>query len=173
MNVANLQLARAAQRGRELAIRAALGSGRSRLIRQLIAESLMLATAGAMLGAGIALGAVAWFRSVTPVELPPGSTVTVSPHVLLFTVTMGIAAGLLSGVMPSWRASRIDVNDVMKESSRGGTAPLQRCTRRERPSAKAATGRRQHDHLVAEPECHRHAGPAVLDVADRRQPGNR
>jgi predicted permease len=121
VNVANLQLARAAERARELAIRAALGSGRSRLIRQLIAESLMLASAGALLGAALSFGAVAWFRSASPVELPPGSTVTVSPQVLLFTATIAIAAGLLSGLLPAWKASRIDLNDVMKEATRGGT----------------------------------------------------
>jgi putative ABC transport system permease protein len=122
VNVANLQLARSAERARELAIRAALGSGRSRLIRQLIAESLMLASAGAVLGAALAFAAVAWFRSASPVELPPGSSVTVSAQVLLFTAAIAIAAGLFSGLLPAWKASRIDLNDVMKEATRGGTA---------------------------------------------------
>jgi putative ABC transport system permease protein len=121
-NVANLQLARAAGRARELAIRAALGSGRSRLVRQLVTESLILAALGAALGTGIAVAGVRWFRHANPIDLPPGNAVTVNWEVLVFTGGVAVLAGLLSGLAPARRASRIDLNEAMKATTRGSTS---------------------------------------------------
>jgi predicted permease len=122
VNVACLQMARASERERELAIRAALGSGRRRLIKQLITESMILAMLGAVLGTLLAVTGVVWFRSVNPVELPPGNSVTANWQVLIFTTSLAILAGFLSGLMPAWKASRIDLNEALKESTRGGTS---------------------------------------------------
>jgi putative ABC transport system permease protein len=119
VNVANLLLGRASERQKELAIRAALGSGRSRLIRQLLTESILLAILGAVFGICLAIGGVRYFRAVNPVELPPGNPVTVNVQVLAFTVFLAILTGLLFGLVPAWKASRLDLNEVLKETGRG------------------------------------------------------
>jgi predicted permease len=129
VNVASLELARTSQRERELAIRAALGSGRSRLIRQLITETMMLALLGAAFGTSLAVASVRWFRSANPVELPPGNSVTVNWQVLIFTAGLGILAGLLSGLMPAFRASQIDLNETLKEATRSGASSAHRATK--------------------------------------------
>ena len=119
VNVANLQVARSSERQKELAVRVALGSGRGRLVRQLLTESLVLTLLGAVLGLILAVASVGWFRSTNVVELPPGNPVTVNLQVLVFTGGLAILAGLLSGLMPAWKASRIDLNEALKEASRG------------------------------------------------------
>jgi putative ABC transport system permease protein len=129
VNVASLELARAAQRERELAIRAALGSGRSRLVRQLLTETMLLALLGAVLGTALAFAGVRWFRSANPVELPPGNSVTVDWQVLLFTAGLAILAGILSGLLPAMRASGFDLNEMLKKEGRGGTSSSSRATK--------------------------------------------
>ena len=119
VNVANLQVARSSERQKELAVRVALGSGRVRLVRQLLTESLVLTLLGAVLGVILAVASVGWFRSTNVVELPPGNPVSVNLQVLVFTGGLAILAGLLSGLMPAWKASRIDLNEALKETSRG------------------------------------------------------
>ncbi len=121
VNVANLLLGRAHERERELAIRAALGSGRRRLIRQLLTESVMLSLIGAALGIAVAVAGVAYFRGANPVELPPGNTVTVNPQVLAFTMLLAVLTGLLFGMIPAWKASRPDIDEALKQASRGAT----------------------------------------------------
>ena len=121
VNVAGLQLARASVREREMAIRAALGSGRSRLIRQMMTETMMLALLGAILGTALAFAGVNWFRSAGPVELPPGNAVTVNWQTLMFTAGLAILAGLLSGLTPAFKASRIDLNEALKDATRGSS----------------------------------------------------
>jgi putative ABC transport system permease protein len=121
VNVAGLQLARASVREREMAIRAALGSGRSRLIRQMMTETMMLALLGAILGTALAVAGVNWFRSAGPVELPPGNAVTVNWQTLMFTAGLAILAGLLSGLTPAFKASRIDLNEALKGATRGSS----------------------------------------------------
>jgi putative ABC transport system permease protein len=120
LNVVNLMLGRAADRTREFAVRAALGSGRVRLVRQLLTECLLLSILGASLGVALAVGGVAYFRAVNPVELPPGNTVTVNFQVLAFTAVLAILTGLLFGIAPAWKGSRADVNEVLKQAGRGG-----------------------------------------------------
>jgi predicted permease len=121
-NLATLQLSRAAERQRELAIRVALGSSRARLVAQLLTESLILALTGAALGAALAFGGVAWFRHVNPVELPPGNAVAIDWTVLAFTGGLAILTGLLSGLLPARRLSRPNVNETLASSTRGATA---------------------------------------------------
>ncbi|MBO0722635.1 MAG: ABC transporter permease, partial [Blastocatellia bacterium] len=129
VNVASLELARAAQRERELAIRAALGSGRYRLVRQLLTETMLLALLGAILGAALAGAGVRLFRSASPVELPPGNAVTVNWQVMSFTIALAILAGLLSGLLPAIRASRIDLNEMLKRETRSGASSSSRATK--------------------------------------------
>lgn len=121
LNVANLLLGRCVERYRELAVRAALGSGRSRLVRQLFTESMLLAALGAFVGIFISVAAVRYFNSANFVELPPGNSVSINLHVLGFAVFLTTMSGLLFGLLPAWRASRVDLNDALKESGRGIT----------------------------------------------------
>ncbi len=116
VNVTNLLLGRAQEREREMAVRAALGSGRGRLFGQMLTEALLLALAGAAGGVLLAEALLRWFRAVNPVELPPGNAVTLDWRVLLFSAAIGIAAALAFGVLPAWRGSRIDPNAVLRGS---------------------------------------------------------
>jgi len=111
LNVANLLLARLAERQRELAVRAALGSGRARLVRQVLAESLLLASIGTLGGIVIAIAAVRYFRHAAPIVLTVGSRVTIDPPVLIFTVLVALATALIFGLLPAlsispWSRSR-------------------------------------------------------------------
>lgn len=105
VNVANLLLARATARERELAVRAALGGGRGRLLRQLLAESLLLSTAGSALGIGISVGVVRWLLSVLPPGIPRTEEISVNGAVVLFTAAVALATGLLFGIVPALRAT--------------------------------------------------------------------
>ncbi|HEV2425917.1 MAG TPA: ABC transporter permease [Terriglobia bacterium] len=119
VNVANLLLGRASRRQRELGIRAALGSGRARLIRQLLTESVLLAACGASLGSLISFAGIRYLRTANPIDLPPGNPVSLSWQVFVFTAAIAVLAGLLFGLVPAWKASRLDVNEVLKGSSHG------------------------------------------------------
>jgi len=121
VNVANLMMGRAGEREKELAIRLALGSGRGRLIRRLLTESLLLAAFGAGLGTLLALMGIDYFRAANPVELPPGNAVTVDPRVLLFAGLLALGTALLFGLIPAWKVSQSDVDRALKESGRSVT----------------------------------------------------
>ena len=121
VNVANLYLARGAERRKEMAIRAALGSGRWRLIRQLLTESLLLSSVGAALGILLAKFVITYFAANRPVELPPDSDLRLDLRVLGFTVFLALLTGILSGTIPALQASKLDLNESLKESARGAT----------------------------------------------------
>src|SRR5262249_27367205 len=110
----NLLLARLSERQREFAVRAALGSGRGRLIRQVLVEGLLLAGAGSALGVGMAYGALQYFGSVNPIELSGGADVRVSAAVLGFSVLLSAATTLIFGLLPAFRASRVDLTEHLK-----------------------------------------------------------
>lgn len=121
-NVTNLLLARAAVRGRELAVRAALGAGRSRLIGLLLADSILLAVAGAVLGIGVASLGVEYFNrtlNASPVALPFWFDVKIDPAALTVVLLLMTVAALLSGFLPALRASGADMNAILKDESRG------------------------------------------------------
>jgi predicted permease len=131
VNVANLLLGRASERQKEFGVRAALGSGRARLIRQLLTESVLLSVGGAILGTVIAVFCVRYIATAEALHLPPGNPVSVNWEVLGFTVVLAIVTGTLFGLVPAWKASRLDWNSVLKESARtaSGGALSQRTRR--------------------------------------------
>ena len=120
-NVANLLLSRAAGRQRELAARAALGAGRGRLIRQLLTESMMLAAAGGVVGLVIAWAGVGWLRALRPEDVPLADSISLDAFVLLFTLALTVAAGVLFGLAPAWNLSRVDPARALADASRGAS----------------------------------------------------
>jgi putative ABC transport system permease protein len=129
-NVANLLLARAAGRQREIAIRTAIGAGRGDLIRQLLTESVLLSGVGGVLGLFIGTWSVPLLLAVSPGNLPrindqdhvSSAVTTLDWHVLAFTFAIALLTGVLFGLLPALRISKLDVNSVLKEASgRSGT----------------------------------------------------
>ncbi|HUK63158.1 MAG TPA: ABC transporter permease, partial [Dongiaceae bacterium] len=119
-NVANLLLARAATRTREVAVRAALGAGRRRLVSYLLAESLVLAAGGAVLGIVIALLGVRWFNgALTTTQVPYWIRIRVDGPTLAFTFACTLLAAVVAGLLPAIQATGTNMNDVLKDEGRG------------------------------------------------------
>jgi len=125
-NIAGLMLARASGRNREIAVRAALGASRWDLIRQTLLESLVLATAGALVGLAVAFAGARGLILLAPQNGSVALNVHIDSTVLLFTALAAIAAGILFGIAPAWQISRLDRFDALKEGGRSGTAGLSR-----------------------------------------------
>jgi len=121
-NVANLLLAHASSREKELAIRAALGAGRARLIRQLLTESLILALAGGLLGLALAYWGVGALRALAPANTPRMDEVHLDPLVLAFTFGVSLLTGLFFGLAPAWHIARTDLRETLNEAGRGTSA---------------------------------------------------
>jgi putative ABC transport system permease protein len=121
-NVANLLLVRASVREKELAIRAAMGAGRGRLIVQMVTESLVLAIAGGAAGVLLAYLAITPIQTLSAGSIPRVLDVTLDRNVLGFTLLVTLATGLLFGVAPAWQASRAGVGTVLKEGGRSSTS---------------------------------------------------
>jgi putative ABC transport system permease protein len=119
VNVANLLLARSASRRKELAIRAALGAGRARLIRQLMTESVTLSLAGGAAGLLVAIWGVDLLLSLSPAQIPKYNKIGVDLTVLCFTLAVALGAGLLFGLAPALQTTRINLNESLKEGARG------------------------------------------------------
>jgi putative ABC transport system permease protein len=133
-NVANLLLARASGRKREIAIRAAIGAGRGRIIRQLLTESVLLSLAGGALGLALGMGGIRALLAVNTAGLPRvgegGGVVTMDWRVLAFTMGISVVTGLVFGLIPALQASAADLHGTLKESSsRAGTGVRQNRTR--------------------------------------------
>jgi predicted permease len=120
-NLANLQLVRTAARSRELAVRAALGARRWRLLRQSLTESILLALIGGTISLILALVAVRFISARMFIDLP-GASVQLDYKVFGFAFLISVVTGVLFGTVPAWLASRADVNQALRENSRGSTA---------------------------------------------------
>ena len=119
-NVANLMLVRAASRERELAVRSALGGTRWGLIRQMLTESLLVATLGALVGFGLAQAGIKLLLVLAPENLPRLDSVSADPSVLVFTILAGIVSAAAFGIVPALRASRPDLADILRSAGRTG-----------------------------------------------------
>ncbi len=121
-NIANLLLARATSRRKEMAIRAAMGAGRWRIARQLLTESLLLAIVGGGLGLVIAHFAIKLILYVSPTAIPRSREITLDWKVLAFTIGVSVLTGILFGLVPALQAGEVDVHETLKEAGRGTSA---------------------------------------------------
>jgi putative ABC transport system permease protein len=121
VNVSNLLLARAMMRKKEISIRAALGAARARVIRQMLTESMLLALIAGAVGLVLALCGLRLYAQFGPHELIRGTQPAINGWVMAFTMLLSIAASIIFGLAPALETSRIDLNDALKESSRGAT----------------------------------------------------
>ena len=128
-NVANLLMVRASVREREIAVRTALGAGRGRLMRQMLAESLVLALAGGALGVALAYFAMPAIQKLSAGSIPRVTNVTLDLRVLTFALGVSVLTGILFGLVPAWQASRSAVGAVLKEGGRSATAGAGRWVR--------------------------------------------
>src|SRR5256714_2768459 len=120
-NMANLLLARATSRQREMAIRGALGASRSRVVRLLLTESVLLAVVGGAVGLLLAIWSLDLLVSLKPANLPRLAEIGVNRTVFLFTAAVSLLTGVLFGLVPAWPDSQMDLNEGLKESGRGGS----------------------------------------------------
>jgi putative ABC transport system permease protein len=120
-NVANLVLARSATRGREIALRSALGAGGRRIVRALLVESFVLALAGALLGVVIAESGTVAFQKFAPPTIPRIQNVDVDLRVLVFALLLAVGTTVMFGLLPAIRASRLDLAQAMREGGRSAS----------------------------------------------------
>jgi len=120
-NIANLLLARATSRRQEIAVRTAMGASRSRIVRQLLTESGLLALAGAGAGIFLAWASIAWLLRIGGNAVPNISPVTLDWRVLLFAAVLAVLSGLLFGLAPALQIARVDLRSVLNEAARGST----------------------------------------------------
>ena len=124
-NVANLLLARFAGRRKEIAVRFALGASRGRVIRQFLAESLLLSILGATAGLLFAEWGLEAFMKVGRDFIPRATEISLDPTVLAFTAGLALLTGLVMGIVPAWSAAKPDVNEALKSGARGSSGGVQ------------------------------------------------
>jgi putative ABC transport system permease protein len=125
-NVANLLLARSVSRSREFAVRSALGASHARVVRQLLTESALLAGCGGALGLLLAFWGTKAVLDALPAALPRANEVALDTRVLLFTLGVSLLAGILFGLAPALKTSRVNLQEVLKESGRGSSGARHR-----------------------------------------------
>ena len=125
-NIANLLLVRAESRQQELAVRAALGAGTSRIARELLSESVTLGVLGGVVGLGLAFGALRLLLTMAPGNLPRLQEITIDVPALLFTITLSLFAGLLFGMMPVLRYARAKPAEMLRGGGRSASASKSR-----------------------------------------------
>jgi putative ABC transport system permease protein len=118
-NVANLLLARASVRGKEIALRAALGASRKRIIRQLLTESLLLSGLGGAVGLLVAQWGTEALINTVPQNIPRAASIQLDAAVLGFTLLISLGTGIIFGLVPAWQASHVDLNMALKAGARG------------------------------------------------------
>jgi putative ABC transport system permease protein len=131
VNVANLLLARASLRGREIAVRQALGAQRTRLIRQFLAESLLLFLLGGIAGIGILFGTGHFLLLLIPESLPHLNDISINWGVLAFALAVSVAAGTVFGLAPAWLMSRFDLIGRLRQEGRGSSGSRERSRARQ------------------------------------------
>ena len=125
-NIANLLLARAVGRSREFAIRTALGASRARMIRQLLTESILLAGVGGLFGLALAFWSTRAILKGLPAALPRADEISLDARVLLFSLALSLFTGVIFGLAPALKATRINLQETMNQSGRGSTGFRQR-----------------------------------------------
>jgi putative ABC transport system permease protein len=122
VNVANLLLARAASRGREVAIRTAMGAGRARVVRQLLTESVLLSLGGGLLGIFLAWASLGPLLKISAGSVPQVVPIELDRSVLVFTFVVSLLTGLFFGLVPALRTAKLDLRETLNEGSRGATS---------------------------------------------------
>jgi len=138
-NVANLQMSRALARHKEIAVRAALGASRARIVRQLLTESVLLALGGGALGLIFAVWSLEGIRALGARSVPRLGEIAINGEVLLFTLAVSVVSGIVFGLMPALRVCRLDLHDGLKDASRGSAGSS---------ALWSATGRRQNARQI-------------------------
>ena len=140
-NLANLLMARATLRSREIALRLALGASRRRLVRMLLTESLLLSALGGVLGIALGYGLLRWIQSLLPpFYFPAEASIGMDGRVLGFLAIVTMFTSVAFGLTPALRASRRDAADALKEGGRGELGGTARCVRSPRVRRRAGHG---------------------------------